>query len=621
MKSSPTNTSNSRIQSVQGLRAVAVIGVLLFHAQVSAIAGGFIGVDVFFVISGFVITLLLRKQIEAQTFSFAEFYKRRAWRLMPALAVTLFFSALLFGFLMPTSENPTLLYALVSAAFGVSNFYFNNTLDYFDSGITNPVLHTWSLGVEEQFYLMFPLLLWLLYRQFGTTSIEKVRNVTIGLTLLGFGIAVYQTYHHQSSAFYLPWFRAWEFLTGASVAFIELKKLNNTLTKASSWLGMIILLPVMLFYHEHYIFPGIGAVLPVIATMLLLIGSQSQSLINLILSSKPFRFIGDTSYSLYLVHWPIVCFIGLFISLNNPKTQLLTIVSSMILGYLSWYLIEEKFRHGIKPLTSIKKAITPIALMIISASLVLLSAWGTNTFWNQFPTAKQHFTETRGHSELFREEQCFLVAGDISQYDETTCFNLSDTKENILVMGDSLAANLVTTLQRQHPERNFLQATALNYIPGNSLKWSPIAKEVDKIVQKHYASEGSRINTFLFHAFWQDDDLAPLKKHIKTLQAQGHRVIVLGPSTQLYVGAPIILAHSEIFGYNFGKHLFKKNRQFLSESFKVSLNEADQYNSTYEMLCPNSKCSLYVNGKKPMFFDKVHLTEAGAAHLVGQLGL
>lgn len=621
MTSSPNNTPNSRIQSVQGLRAVAVIGVLLFHAQVSTVAGGFVGVDVFFVISGFVITLLLRKQIEAQTFSFAEFYKRRAWRLMPALAVTLMFSALLFGFLMPTSENPTLLYALVSAAFGVSNFYFNNTLDYFDSGITNPVLHTWSLGVEEQFYLMFPLLLWLLYRRFGTTTIEKVRNVIVGLTLLGFGIAVYQTFYHQSSAFYLPWFRAWEFLTGASVAFINLTKLNHSLTKASSWIGMLILMPVMLFYHEHYIFPGIGAALPVIATMLLLIGSQSQSFINLILSSKPFRFIGDTSYSLYLVHWPIVCFIGLFISLDNPKTQAITIVGSLLLGYLSWYLVEEKFRHGIKPLTTIKKAITPIALMIISASLVLLSAWGTNTFWNQFPAAKQHFTETHGHSSLFREEQCFLVAGEIDQYDEATCLHLSDTKENVLVMGDSLAANLVTTLQKRHPERNFLQATALNYIPGNPLKWSPIAKEVDKVVQKHYASDSSRINTFLFHAFWQNDDLAPLKAHIKTLKAQGHRVIVLGPSPQLYVGAPIILAHSDIFGYNFGKHLFKKNRQLLSESFKANLNEADQFNSTYEMLCPNGNCSLYVDEQKPMFFDKVHLTETAAEYLVSQLSL
>lgn len=620
MPSNASNTSSSRIQSVQGLRAVAVIGVLLFHAQVAGIAGGFVGVDVFFVISGFVITLLLRKQMESEQFSFAEFYKRRAWRLMPALAVTLLFTTVLFGFLMPTSENPTLFYALVSAAFGVSNFYFNNTLDYFDSGITNPVLHTWSLGVEEQFYLMFPLLLWWLYRKFGTTTAEKVRTTVLGLTAAGFAFAVYQTYTHQSSAFYLPWFRAWEFSTGAAVAFLSLKTLPASLSKLCSWVGMLILIPVMLFYHEHYIFPGIGAVLPVLATMFLLIGSQNQSLINQVLASKPFRFIGDLSYSLYLVHWPVVCFIGLFISLNNPITQLLTIVASCILGFLSWYFIEEKFRHGIKPLINIKKAFTPIALMLISASMVTLSALGTNSFWNQFPDAKQHFAETSIHADLFREGQCFLVAGEVNQYDKATCLTINPDKENVIVMGDSLAANLVTILQEAHPDKHFMQATALDYIPGNPLKWSSIAKELDNVVQQYYRAQGRNIHTFILYALWQDDDLAPLKERVKQLKSLGHRVVVVGPSPQLYVGAPIILAHSEILHYDFGRFLFKKNRQQMNHYFEVNLDEVDEYNSSYNKLCPNGQCSLHVNGK-PMFFDKVHLTKAGAEHLVRQLSL
>lgn len=609
---------SSRIQPVQGLRALAVLAVLLFHAKVAGIAGGFLGVDVFFVISGFVITLLLRKQIEKQQFSFAEFYQRRAWRLMPALAFTLLFSAILFGFLMPTSENPTLLYALISAAFGISNFYFNNTLDYFDSGISNPILHTWSLGVEEQFYLAFPLLLWFLYRNTSGNSLNAIRNTILTLTVVGFATAVYQTSTSQSSAFYLPWFRAWEFLSGAAVAFVNIKQFSNGFAKACSWLGLTLLIPTILFYHEHYIFPGIGALVPVLGTLLLLLGSQSENSINTVLASKPFRLIGDMSYSIYLVHWPIVCFLGLFVSLTNPITQVLVIVASLIFGFLSWHFVEQRFRHGLQILPSIKGAITPIFLMVSSVCILLTATLATNVFWNQFPSAKQHFTEAHKYNDLFREGQCFIVSGTIDQYDQQTCLTLSNDKENVIVMGDSLAANLVTVMQKRWPERNFMQATALDYIPGNALKWSPIAKALDEIVQTQYKQQPQKFNTFILYAFWQEDDILPLQKRIKALKDNGHQVIVLGPSPQLYVGAPVILAHSEIFQYDFGAHLFKKNRINLDAQFKEAAAQADQYISTYQTLCTNGDCKLRLNNEL-MFFDKVHLTKPGADYLVNHL--
>lgn len=612
------NTPSTRIQSVQGLRAIAIIGVLLFHAQMAGIAGGFVGVDVFFVISGFVITLLLKRQMESQSFSFAKFYKRRAWRLMPALAFTLLMSALVFGFLVPASEYPTLFYALISAAFGASNFYFNNTLNYFDSGITNPVLHTWSLGVEEQFYLTFPLLLWFLYRKTGQVKTNVIRNIILALTATVFLIAAFQTQHHQSSAFYLPWFRAWEFLTGASVTFVNRNILPLPVTKISSWLGILILIPVMLFYNEHYIFPGIGALLPVIATMLLLLGAQNNNIVNTVLSSKPFQFIGDISYSLYLVHWPIICFVGLFIRLTNPATQLLIISASIFLGFFSWYFIEEKFRHGLKVLVTLKESLTPITLILCSASLVSIAALITNSFWNQFPQAKRYFSEVHGYDYLFRTGQCFMVSGDIASYDQATCLSVSDTKENVIVMGDSLAANLVLLMQKRWPDKNIMQATAEDYIPGNSFKWSPIAEALDKIVQQKYKAEGKKIKTFILYALWQDNDLGPLKKYVHKLKTQGHKVIVLGPSPQLYVGAPIILAHSEIFNYNFGKHLFKNERYQMNAVYKTNLTEADRYISTYDILCDHGQCNLQIKGQS-LFSDKVHLTLAGAEFLVNHL--
>lgn len=617
MSSSELNNSKStRIQSVQGLRAIAIIGVLLFHVKMAGIAGGFVGVDVFFVISGFVITLLLRRQMESDSFSFAKFYKRRAWRLMPALAFTLLISALVFGFLVPASEYPKLYYSLISAAAGASNFYFNNTFNYFDSGITNPALHTWSLGVEEQFYLTFPLLLLFLYRKIGKNKSNIIRNIILSLTVTLFLISSYETQYHQSNAFYLPWLRAWEFLSGASLALVNRKTLPHLVTKISSWFGILILVPVMIFYNEDYIFPGLGAFLPVIATMLLLLGSQSNNSVNKVLSSQPFQFIGNISYSLYLVHWPIVCFVGLFIRLTNPVTQLLIISASIMIGFFSWYFIEEQFRHGLRVLAPLKESLTPITLILCSACLVTISALVTNSFWNHHLKAKQYFSEVKGYQYLFRTGKCFMVSHNIANYDQAACLSVSNIKDNVLVMGDSLAANLVLPMQKRWPHKNIMQATGVNFIPGNSSKWSQIDKSLNKIVQL----KEKNIKTFILYALWQRDDLEPLKTFVNKLKTHGHKVIVLGPSPQLYVGAPIILAYENIFNYNFGEHLFKNYRYQMNAIFQANLTEADRYFSPYDILCHHGQCSLLINGK-PLFIDKVHLTLAGADFLVSHLKL
>ncbi len=623
MSIKPDLTPRSHIQSIQGLRALAVIAVLLFHARVSGMAGGFVGVDVFFVISGFVITRLIRHQLETQSFSFAEFYKRRAWRLMPVLAATLFFTALVFGFLMPASENPSLFLSLISATFGLSNFYFSNTLDYFDSGIANPVLHTWSLGVEEQFYLMFPLLMWFLYGKQSQKASHQTRRLLvcgslIFIAIAGFIIAAYQTYQDTNSAFFLPWFRAWQFLSGAILAYVALEKVPNPLARLSSWSGIIILIAIICAYDEQTSFPGLGAVLPTAATMLLIYGATNQNSINRILTTKALRFIGNSSYSIYLVHWPIICFVGLFISLQNPITQGLNIGLSLVFGFLFWYFIEEKFRHGIKSFSIRKKALVPIALVFCSTFLVFSAGFVTQQFWEQFPTAKRYFAETTKHLHLFRAEQCFMVKKPADHYDINTCLKLSDKKENILVMGDSLAANIVMELQKKWPDKNFMQATAQEYIPGNYDKWLPLGKSLDQVVDTFYQNHYQKINTFILYALWQQDDIPALQARIRALKAAGHQVIVLGPSPQLYVSAPMILAHSEIFDYDFSKFLFKTKRHKLDQLYKDQLKDANQYVSTYDILCKSGNCDLTVKGK-PLYFDDIHYTQNGAEYLVSQI--
>ena len=290
---------------IDGMRAVAVVPVILFHAGVGIFSGGFIGVDIFFVISGYLITSILISELSAQEYSILKFYERRARRILPAL-LFIFISVTPFAWfwLMP-SDLEEYFESLMAATIFLSNFYFWDQSGYFDSSAElKPLLHTWSLAVEEQYYIIFPLILSFIWR-FG----RRVMLWSVWLLLIfSILIAQYQVNTSQVSAFFLLPSRGWELLAGALVAtanFNGKERFSRWTRELYAVAGFVMISVCMILYDQDTDFPGSRAVPVVFGTVLIILFATKDQIVGRILSKKPLVAIGLISYSLYLWHQPI----------------------------------------------------------------------------------------------------------------------------------------------------------------------------------------------------------------------------------------------------------------------------------------------------------------------------
>lgn len=337
-----TGTPMNYRPEIDGLRAFAVIPVILYHAGFSVFSGGFIGVDVFFVISGYLITTILINDIDNQNFSIIKFYERRAKRILPALFVVILFSIIAGIFVFSEEQSEAFTSSVFAALLSYSNVFFWLESGYFETNtLVKPLLHTWSLGIEEQYYVLFPILLFIIWR-FG----YKISLVAIGyLTFVSLSIGVWAVKQYPDATFFLLHTRAWELLFGSITSIIVLKfniKSNNVL----SLIGMTALLFSVFYFNKETPHPGIHTLIPVIGTVLIIIFTNNETLIARILSLKIFVFIGLISYSAYLWHQPIMAFtrLAIFKSELPLKFQLLTIASTVLFAYLSWRYIEKPCR-------------------------------------------------------------------------------------------------------------------------------------------------------------------------------------------------------------------------------------------------------------------------------------
>ncbi|MNJ21238.1 O-acetyltransferase OatA [compost metagenome] len=334
---------------IDGLRAISVIAVLLFHIGASSFTGGFVGVDVFFVISGFLITSIIRKEIEANSFSIASFYDRRIRRIFPAL-LTMIGSTIVFGFfiLLPGEYQKLGISAVYSVA-SISNFFFFNNTGYFDAAAqTMPLLHTWSLAVEEQFYFGLPLLLLAL---FGI-SLKRFSAPVIGIALITIGSFTWGIFGIQTdpkAAFFLPQYRVWELGIGALLAFVSTRSreaVPRWVLEALPMAGIALISYAVLTFSEKEPFPGFKALIPTIGAALILYQAGASNLVNKLLQLQPAPFIGKISYSLYLWHWPVIVYWQTYAGkseLSNAETFGITCLS-LIIAWLSWRFIEQPFR-------------------------------------------------------------------------------------------------------------------------------------------------------------------------------------------------------------------------------------------------------------------------------------
>ena len=342
----PTSNSNLSYRAdIDGLRAVAVIAVILFHIHVKLLPGGFLGVDIFFVISGYLITTIIHKELVGQRFSLLNFYQRRAKRILPAFLFMLAASTAVGAWLLMPDDFLNYLRSLRSSLFFGANLFFAKSSDYFDiASAEKPLLHIWSLSLEEQFYFVFPLLMWLVHKYLPKYTVHAVIAM-IAASLLS-GLVPY-----EADAYYLPQVRAYELLIGSLAAVVPTscktpgKSLNPT-----AWLAASVML-VCLCLPDGFL-PGKGYIerLVICSAAAWLIAAGNGSRFNRLLAWKPIVAVGLISYPLYLWHWPVLALLR-YVYMDNvlPLDMVLVSMAGVVLAsWVSYRLIENPIRHSKK---------------------------------------------------------------------------------------------------------------------------------------------------------------------------------------------------------------------------------------------------------------------------------
>ncbi len=344
-------TPSSYRPDIDGLRAVAVLAVVGYHAFPALDPAGFIGVDIFFAISGYLISSIILGRLEggSGSFSFLDFYARRARRIFPALFAVLA-ACLVAGWLLllPQEFRELGTHVAAAAAF-ISNFLLWHETGYFDSAAeAKPLLHLWSLGIEEQFYLLWPLLLTLAWR--ARKALPLLMGFLAGLlALASFAYCLYATFHAPAAAFYSPAARWWELMAGGLLAQIVMKRglLTGTWATMASLAGAALLVATLLLLDPSQPFPGTWALAPALAACLLLVAGQGAWFNRVVLSNRLLVGVGLVSYPLYLWHWPLLSFARIFHSAPLPASTILAILgASLALAWLTYRFIERPIRFG-----------------------------------------------------------------------------------------------------------------------------------------------------------------------------------------------------------------------------------------------------------------------------------
>ena len=415
---------------IDGLRAIAVGAVILYHAQITILGhqpfkGGFIGVDIFFVISGYLITsIILKELVNKGTFSFKYFYERRVRRILPVLLFVMLVSLpIAWMYLLPSNLLEFSKSILYSLGFS-SNFYFHYSgLEYSVQGLQHPFLHTWSLSVEEQYYILFPIVLLIIFKYF--------KKYLIHILILGFvislGLADWSSRNYPSASFYFLHTRMWELLAGSILAYFEItlgyRSQNRILNLVLPFIGLILIGHSIIFFNDEMYHPSFYTLSSIIGVCLIIWFSNKKEIITKILSTKLFVGIGLISYSLYLWHYPIFVFATkLNISDGNIFIKLLMGVFVLILSILSYYLIEKPFRG-----TKIKFKKIFVFLFLKFLLVLSISVYFLNLNFQPFLTK---YSDEHKNFEL--------------NYD----YNSFSDKKNVFIIGNSYADNLLNTFSR-----------------------------------------------------------------------------------------------------------------------------------------------------------------------------
>ena len=606
---------------IDGLRAVAVLAVIGFHAGFKSLSGGYVGVDIFFVISGFLISSLILGKLKSATFSFVDFYARRARRLFPALLTVLLVVWAIGWFAMWPNEFAALGRHMAAAAAFAANLLLYSEVGYFDvPAATKPLLHLWSLGVEEQFYIVFPALLLLIWR------LGAARWILIVLGAASFALNVAIVHKDQSFAFYLPFTRFWEFVGGALMAHAAIigpslrgASLLSRKPDVAAVTGLLLVAASISLIPSDVEFPGWWA-LPPTCGALLIIGAGPDAWFNRkVLANPKVVYIGLISYPLYLWHWPLIVIgraTAQYYSPANPYTRttaLAAVVLALILSWLTYEFIERPIRAR-KPVIALRPAALVSATGLAGAAALGLATVQGAGLPERYPAAVQ---------TLLRP---IAPGADYPPPDETK--NVGGPL--VVIIGDSHSNHLRPGLQALQNERTFrLKPMGWNDCApiGTVRRVDPdICAKVTAANKEEF--ERLKPDIVVISAFWwQYPHIEKIADYVSFLKSVGVKRIVLMGSVPYWPQLPQILLYkayradpmhrvpTRLGGFNPETREVDKRLQEIAARFGVT------FISLYDALCDEKGCLVRLGDSEKDIIqpDLTHFSAEGSAYVISHV--
>lgn len=609
---------------IAGLRALAVLPILLVHAGLTAIPGGFVGVDIFFVISGYLISRIILKEMEGGRFTLAGFYRRRALRILPALLVMLVVVLAVGWWRLFPQDMRDLSWSTAATALSGSNIWFWRTVNYFGDAELTPLLHTWSLGVEEQFYIFYPLLLIALHRWLPKRIVPVLWVIVAVSLAAGFALIAV---NKAAAAFYLLPARAWELGLGALVATGGFPKLGERAKPVAAWLGLALVIAGLFVITEESAFPAPWALLPCIGTALLIAYGESGGTARL-LSLPPMRFVGDISYSLYLWHWPVMAFWRFERGLTLDAGEMAAAIAiSFVLAVLSYRLIEQPFlQRGKTWATPRVLCGAATAMVAVAGAAALLAMQATATRIADPRVAKLltylDYDDSKEANFQFRRGVCMADSARPT-FNPAVCATRRTDRPNIMVMGDSHAGHIVQALAERMPDMNVLRLTASGCDPVWPVAGDPRCTDVMAIGFEGRTPGEGPIARVILSSRWRADRLPGLVRAIEHFRAQGIAVTVLGPAVEYDEPLPRLLARLTVRGdVDVARGSRRLDLLVTDRAMRTGVTAAGAtYVSMQDIECPRGVCPLFASDGSPFHFDYGHYTLGAARDLAVRIPL
>jgi peptidoglycan/LPS O-acetylase OafA/YrhL len=605
---------------IDGLRAVSVLAVLFYHSGL--VSGGFVGVDIFFVISGFLISGMIYADIRAHAkFRIADFYERRARRILPVFLVVTAASLIAGYFFFLPDEFALLGKAAVYASGFAANVFSYQQTGYFDGEASNyPLLHYWSLGVEEQFYIVFPLIV---------LAAQKLTPRLIGpvialIAAASFASAEISLRTYPTAAFYFTPQRAWELMVGCLLALPGFPYIRLRLLREGAGAGGVALIVFAAFsYDDTTVFPGLADAVPVAGAALIIWGCEGfKTFTGAILSLPLLRAIGLWSYSIYMIHWPVIVFTKTIWPNQSPTLTVVILIACIALGWFSYQFVETPFRRPKQPCG--RRVLSRSGVFQISfVSLLIIGGLGL-TIEAQDGLAERMPKEVRqvlaynhyDFAPLYRNGKCFLVIPAEWRDLSADCF--PSGRPSALLWGDSHAAHFYAALRDRFPNVAVVQTT-LSSCPPIVGMWRPKipnCKSFNQSVLDWIVK--NRPDIVILSAGWPRDrkSASSLDGTIQPLTASRVPAIIFGETPNYRDPVPSILARRMLRGdrSTLAKDEYTADTISLDEYMKDRFGHVRgvRYISFQDAFCTGGQCPLTTESGVPIYWDYDHFTREGA---------